>query len=156
MVPFVTALVAWQIYIHANPDKRPEYVFTCVAGGSGIIYFLQKQKLEECKLFGDYFFRFNQEYLKQSQKLDQLFERTINEPAEFLLCPEDILTLHAYFDLCSEEFFFWKLGRIHVDAWTAWRTGIKYFLSSPRILKEFRSQMAEGSYYGLTEDIINF
>jgi len=74
----VTVCTIILVLFIAKDDRRQDYIITSIAGGGGLIYFFQKQKLEECKLFGDYFFRFNQEYLKQTEKLDRVFEKTKN------------------------------------------------------------------------------
>jgi hypothetical protein len=57
--------------------------------------------------------------------------------------------LYDYFNLCGEEYLFYKRGYIDPVAWKAWHNGMKVFFNSPRINKLWVRELETGSYYGL-------
>lgn len=59
-------------------------------------------------------------------------------------------TLNDYFNLCGEEFLFYRKGYIYPEVWQAWHNGMKFYLDKDHRVKEHweREKKAE-SYYGL-------
>jgi hypothetical protein len=72
------------------------------------IYFVQKQKLEEIKLFKELFTEFNARYECLNDKLTDIKDDKIDDSRLTNKILED------YFNFCSEEYLFYKEGRIHI------------------------------------------
>ena len=113
------------------------------------IYFVQKQKLEEMKLFKDLFTEFNMRYECQNEKLADIKANKINGSDDINKVLDD------YFNLCSEEYLFYKEGRIHNEAWGSWCRGMKEHLSNDVIKAYWKEAQKENSYYGLTTAVID-
>ena len=112
------------------------------------IYFVQKQKLEEMKLFKDLFTEFNQRYDCLNGKLSDIRSNKIRDPDKVNKILDD------YFNLCSEEYLFYKEGRIHNEAWGSWCRGMKEHLSNDAFNAYWEKAQKENSYYGLTTVVI--
>jgi hypothetical protein len=58
--------------------------------------------------------------------------------------------LMDYFNLCAEEYLFFKEGYIHPQVWQSWCRGMLYYLRNSRIRQVWNEEMISDSYYGLT------
>ena len=108
------------------------------------IYFVQKQKLEELRLFKVLFAEFNARYDKMNKALNSIYSGSTNEP----LTKEEVDQLYDYFNLCAEEYLYYRKGYIYPEVWEAWLAGMKYFYDNPRIQALWDREIASGSYYG--------
>jgi len=113
------------------------------------IYFVQKQKLEEMKLFKDLFTEFNTRYECQNEQLADIKANKIKGSDDINKVLDD------YFNLCSEEYLFYKEGRIHNEAWGSWCRGMKEHLSNDVIKAYWKEAQKENSYYALTTAVID-
>ena len=113
------------------------------------IYFVQKQKLEEMKLFKELFAEFNEKYALQNDNLSDI--KSNNNMA----VDKRNKILDDYFNLCAEEYLFYKEGRIHNEVWGSWCRGMNEHLSNDVINEYWEKAQKENSYYGLTTSIIN-
>jgi hypothetical protein len=77
-----------------------------------LIYFVQSQRLEQTRLFKELFSEFNLRY----DKLNAMLERAVRCHSEERLTDEMRETLVDYFNLCAEEYMFYKLGYIREEA----------------------------------------
>jgi len=84
--------------------------FALLATSTGIalttIYFVQKQKLEEIRLFKDLFTEFNERYDCLNGKIADIKSKKITDLAETNKILDD------YFNLCAEEYLFYREDRI--------------------------------------------
>lgn len=108
------------------------------------IYFLQKQKLEELKLFRDLFKEFNERYDVLNERLAKMAENPSVEVSQ-----EECDLLIDYFNLCSEEYLYYQKGYIDPSVWLAWHNGMKALVAVPRIQAVWRVEKKTDSYYGL-------
>ena len=115
---------------------------------STALYFVQKQKLEEIKLFKDLFAEFNCRYDRLNGKISDIKSKKITDSDQITKILDD------YFNLCSEEYLFYKEGRIHNLVWGAWCRGIKEHLMDNIINAYWEKAQIENSYYGLTTEVI--
>ena len=67
-----------------------------------------------------------------------------------LLTDDEIDSLFPYFNLCAEEFFYFREGFIHPQVWQAWNNGMKFFRRNPRIKKLWDEELGNNSYYGMS------
>lgn len=148
LVGFVAALV----WVFKSPKGKDEIsIFVTIVGGLiSLFYFIQKQQLEELRLFKELFTEFNCRYDKLNEKLNEIVEKDSSPE----LGDEDEKTLNDYFNLCAEEFLFFKKGYIYPEVWKAWRNGMLYFLKKDhRIKDKWVKETDSDSYYGLENHI---
>ena len=109
------------------------------------IYFVQKQKLEEMHLFKEIFSECNKRYDGLNERLNAIATR----PDDQALSQDEQSTLNDYFNLCAEEFLFFRTGYLLPLVWESWRNGIMSFMTSKRIRQHWERERRTGSYYGL-------
>lgn len=125
--------------------KEPLATFAGALGAIlSVVYFVQKQKLEETKLFREIFQECNRRY----DAMNELLEMA-RASDEAHLNTEETSLLVDYFNLCGEEYLYYRQGYVPPAVWEAWYLGMKIVICSPRINELWRSEKATGSYYGL-------
>ena len=130
------------------------FEYFTVIGGSSLtfFYFLQKQKLEELKLFKELFKEFNERYERLNKTLDQIEQETKDQIEQFELTAfsnKNHKSLIDYFNLCGEQNFYYTRGYIDPSAWNFWRKGMEKRMSDRRIKRLWDEEKKEGSYYDL-------
>jgi hypothetical protein len=134
-----TLVSTWQF-----ASQNWQIVVTAMGGALSLVYFVQKQKLEELRLFKELFVEFNARYDGLQNRLLSIAQRTDGE-----LSSEESLVVYQYFNLCAEEFLFYRLGYIDPAAWFAWQNGMRSYLANPRIRRLWEKDVKSNSYYGL-------
>jgi len=119
-------------------------VATAIGAIVSFIYLVQKQKLEELKLFRELFKDFNERYDGMNEKLARIVEKTDDEVSS-----EERETLIDYFNLCGEEHLYFQRGYIDPAVWHAWLNGMKEIVSVRRINTVWEKEKRTDSYYGL-------
>ena len=125
-----------------------EKLAICVGGIVSFVFAVQKQQIEDVRLFREIFKESNERYDKLNEKLN----RIIAEPEETPLTPEQINDLYDYFNLCGEEYLYYKNGFIYPEVWQSWTNGMKFFRRNRRIKTLWDSELKSCSYYGLCFD----
>ncbi|MEI7676835.1 MAG: hypothetical protein WCJ03_08655 [Bacteroidales bacterium] len=111
-----------------------------------------KYKIEDDRIFIDLFDKFNKKY---SGDFNDLFNnlRINNIP----LTDKQKLLVIDYFNICSEEYLWYKKGRIPKNVWLAWKSGIQENLAIKEVGDLFKSEVLSSnskiSYYGLSEEL---
>ncbi len=140
LVGGVLAGVAWCV----GGDDRIALVGAVIAGVLGFCYFVQQQKLAETALFHQLFTAFNARYDTMNDRLvaiaDKAGQATVEERALII----------DYFNLCAEEYLFFKEGYIHRDAWRAWCRGMHWYLRRHPFRDIWHEEIKTESFYGLT------
>lgn len=138
----VTAITVAGLLVYL---REPISSFAGAAGAFlSIIYFVQKQRLEEMRLFRDIFKECNARYDAMNEKLAEVCDSN-----DAKLTPSETDLLVDYFNLCGEEYLYYRQGYIPPVVWEAWHLGMKVVICSPRVNELWRSEAATGSYYGL-------
>lgn len=109
-----------------------------------IAYFLQKQKLDELRLFRDLFKEFNARYDDMNEDLARIAALPTAHLDE-----EARAKLVDYFNLCGEEYLYFRLGFIEPSVWSAWHNGMKVLIACPAISSVWESERQTSSYYDL-------
>jgi hypothetical protein len=123
------------------------------AGLIGFVAFVLKQQTEEMKLFKELFKEFNDRYDKLKEPLNEVAIALRRDPSTQLENGEHEETLTKYFNLCGEEYLWFRGGYIGKVVWTAWTNGIKEILkTNERIREKWVNELESGSYYGLEEE----
>lgn len=133
--------IIWNVFDYKD-DKTIYLSF--IAGSVSLYYIIQKQKMEEAKLFRELFKDFNERYYEINDSLKLLYEKE-NELSE-----EDKSLLVKYFNLCAEEYLYFDMGFIDPCIWKTWEQGMSYFLKNNYIAKFWASEKSSNSYYNLT------
>lgn len=125
--------------------KEPITTIATVVGALlSVIYFLQKQKLEELRLFRELFEEFNTRYDGMNERLARILESK-----EIEISAQERETLVDYFNLCGEEYLYFIRGYIDPIVWEAWFNGMKVIFSVPRVQRFWSIEKKSGSYYEL-------
>jgi hypothetical protein len=136
------------LWFFRGPKGKDELtLFVTIVGGlASAIFFIQKQKLEELQLFKELFVDFNCRYDELNEDLNKI----VSSKEKVDLTSDEKNKLNDYFNLCAEEFLFYRRGYIYLEVWTAWHNGMKYFLEKDkRIADYWEKEKQTESYYGL-------
>ncbi len=109
------------------------------------VYFVQKQRLEEVILFREIFSECNQRYNIINDEINNIIR---GDDLSVLTHKEKNL-LDDYFNLCGEEYLYFKQGYIYPDVWAAWMNGMNSILNNKRIKQHWVKEKETGSFYGL-------
>lgn len=135
-----------------NMDWGPVFVFGASIFGTLITLVLssQKQAIEETTIIRQLFGEFNARYHAMNKKLNAIKDgQTLEELTE-----DEKNELYDYFNLCGEEYLYFKRGYIYTEVWRAWCKGMVDYLNNQRICKLWDEEEKKESYYGLTYAII--
>jgi len=136
-----TAIGAWLGFPAVH---RQELLVSAIGGVAGFTYFLYRQHLDETKLFKELFAEFNYRYDALNDDLNAIL---FGSP-EGLLSADEREHLFSYFNLCAEEYFFYRAGYIDRHVWASWYRGMKVFFKHPRIQALWEQDCKADSYYG--------
>ncbi len=142
----IAAVTAFVLY--ANGIMPREVLYVTVGGIVSFAYFVQKQKLDETKLFQELFDKFNKRY---NDFNDKLLRVRFADPSASLTSEETELLID-YFNLCAEEYLYFKLGYIFSEVWQSWYNGMQQYYKNPRIRPLWDSESGTNSYYGFHPD----
>ncbi len=140
----VAALAA--VALHANDILSREVLYGAFGGAVSFAYFVQKQKLDETKLFRELFDQFN---LRYNALNDELLLVLSGDPNASLAQKEEALLID-YFNLCAEEYLYFKRGYILPEVWQSWCNGMQQYYADPRIRRLWDSELVTNSYYGFS------
>ena len=122
-------------------------VLVPVMGGLfSFAYAVQKLALEESRLFRELFHEFNERY----DQLDTALNAIRDGDGVTPLTPCEKGTLYRYFNLCGEEFLYYRKGYIDPEAWKSWSNGMMIYCQNARIQRLWKEELQSDSYYGLT------
>ena len=57
------------------------------------------------------------------------------------------IVLFDYFNLCGEEYLFYKQRQIHPDVWKSWLNGMQFYYNQPRVRALWIEELRQNSYY---------
>lgn len=103
LIGSATVIAAWFRFAARHP---PDLLLSGIGAVAGFTYFLYRQHLDETKLFKELFVEFNARYDKLNDDLNTI----LFGPREGDLSDTERELLFSYFNLCAEEYFFYKAG----------------------------------------------
>lgn len=142
-----------------NKDLSITFVLSVFGGLYTVVWAIIKYKLSKDKMVKDLFSDFNERY---TGEMNDLFEELRNsksvEPAK---CAESLLMQNNlivdYFNLCAEEFYWYKKRRIPSFVWKNWENGIienlKIYEVYKMLCKEDKRYKNGDTYYGFIKYI---
>lgn len=119
-------------------------IATVVGALLSFAYFLQKQKLEELRVFREIFKECNARYDGMNEDLAAIGQKAIAD-----LTAVERSKVIDYLNLCGEEYLYFKRGYIEPSVWQAWNNGMKAVASAPSIRSVWDAEKQTGSYYDL-------
>lgn len=140
---FVTA----SAYVFGGED-RIALTGAAIAATLGFYYFMQQQKLAETQLFYALFSTFNERYDEYNGPLAELAAKA----TPWSSSDRDLVV--DYFNLCAEEYLFFKEGYIHHEVWQSWCRGMLWYLRLDSFRKLLDEEVKTESLYGLTFEAI--
>lgn len=139
-----STLVVFGLWVFVTDLRTSQFLGPALASVFGFYYFVMKQHLEEIRLFKELFSEFNARYDAMNGEL----YRILQEPQDKTLTDEEVVLLYDYFNLCAEEFLYYRKGFIYPEVWNAWFNGMRAFSDCPRIRTLWKQELAANSYYG--------
>ncbi|AYH44033.1 hypothetical protein [Azoarcus sp. DN11] len=129
------------------PTRLSPELFLSVTGAvAALVHFLYSQHNHNTERFISLFRDFNAHYDRLNNRLNALLLRD----GSLLLTIEDKQLLYDYFNLCAEEYLYFKSGYIDTEVWQSWLRGMKYFASNTEIRRLWCEELESGSYYGFS------
>lgn len=133
-----------------------EIIASVIIGFSALgvswFYSYRTAKLEGDKMMKELFTEFNQRYSRLNDYLAYLEKQgwTLQE-LELANNKDYRNAVIDFFNLCAEEYYWYKKGRIDPKVWKAWHSGMNYWYNNVPIVKElWETEVREGgtkSYY---------
>jgi hypothetical protein len=106
-------------------------------------FFFYKSHADDAKFMHKLFTEFNGRYDKLNNQILEILEKP-----DAPLAQDEKLVLVDNFNLCAEEWFFYRLGYIHEPVWKSWHNGMKQFGANEYIAKLWHEESKTDSYYG--------
>jgi len=134
------------VFVFVPQAKALELYLPVTLGVAGFTHFLYMQHHQDTQLFVNLFQEFNARYDRLNERLNAIVESSSEE-----LTDNDKMVLFDYFNLCAEEYLFYKSGYIDQDVWRAWLAGMKYYFDRKRAIRVLcESEIKANSYYGFS------
>lgn len=147
LVIAANALALWLL----SPKASPELLLSVTGAVAALVHFLYSQHNHNTERFIGLFRDFNTKYDRLNNKLNML----LLKDGSFLVAIKDKQLLYDYFNLCSEEYLYFKSGYIDTEVWQSWLRGMKTFASNAEIRRVWQEELASGSYYGFSLTLID-
>ena len=131
--------------------QSAELLLSVIGGIAAFIHFLYSQHNSNTDRFIKLFQEFNLRFDKLNDQLNKIYLSSTSSIAD----ESDLQTLYDYFNLCAEEYLYFKSGYIDQDVWNSWLAGMRYFAENPEIRRIWRREVDQGSYYGFGLDLLD-
>ncbi|OYU13208.1 MAG: hypothetical protein CFE38_02740 [Comamonadaceae bacterium PBBC1] len=146
----VFGFLVFLIFFIIPETKRGDAYLPATAIAAGFAYFLYSQHIQETKLFIELFKQFNKKY----DSLNEALNKIANQKQVTVLSQPDKQFLFDYFNLCAEEYLYYKTGYIDIEVWQSWLKGMNYFADVRHIRDLWSEELSNGSYYGFTLELL--
>ncbi len=142
----VIFVVGIGFYYLPETKQTPELLLSLVGSIAAFFHFLYVQHNSNTERFIKLFNEFNVRF----DGLNDDLNRIRSLPAGTLTDPKDHQRLYDYFNLCAEEYLYFKSGYIDKEVWSYWCLGMSYFAANEAIRVVWTRELEQGSYYGFT------
>jgi len=139
------------VFLFFKEKFSPELLLSITGAIAALVHFLYSQHNHNTERFIGLFRDFNARYDDLNDRLNALLLRD----GTLLLSGEDKQVLYDYFNLCAEEYLFFKSGYIDTEVWRSWLRGMGYFISNPEVRRLWQKELDSGSYYGFSLALID-
>lgn len=119
------------------------------------IFSISNRKLNHQKMEKELFSEFNRRYDTFNDSLNLLDSLTTLDELKSTCSLIDNKNMHHllidYFNLCAEEYYWYRRKRINKLLWSSWNSGMMYYYNKHPVVRElWQSEVREGgfrSYY---------
>ena len=134
------------------PEKfqLSQLLLSIMSGIAAFFYFLYSQHSINTDRFIKLFQEFNARYERLSDRLNALVQSN-DEP---FIEENNLQVLCDYFNLCAEEYLYFRTGYIDEDVWHAWLNGMRHFAKYVEVRRIWQSELDQGSYYGFSLGLV--
>ena len=139
------ALVAFWL-LPTNLQSK-ELLLSAVGGVAAFFHFLYSQHNHNTERFIELFREFNARYDTLNNTLNELVGLPSGAP---IVKPEHVQAFFDYFNLCGEEYLYFRAGYVDAEVWRSWVKGMAYFGANAEIRRIWQLELEQGSYYGFT------
>lgn len=130
-------------YLIVSPTYRSTSVLlTVIAGLGALAFYFHRRHAEDARVVKELLTEFNDRY----DKLGSDLQFAIWRNGDFE--KETELKFIRYFNLCAEEWLFWRAGYIYDPVWEAWENGMKQYGRDRRVVDLWKQEEKTDSYYG--------
>lgn len=148
----VLSALANGIVLIAAPAKFSPELFLSITGSvAALVHFLYMQHSGNTDRFINLFREFNVRYDRLNEALNELVLRDRGS----LLSLADKQVLFDYFNLCAEEFLYFKSGYIDAEVWRSWLSGMRLVAAKADLRRLWEEELSTGSYYEFSLAIID-
>ena len=140
----------FSLIISSDIAKRWELLISITTILITSFFFIQKQRIEELRVFQNAFKEFNRRYDKLNDDLNRIYKEYDGSTIK----DTDRAKLYGYFNLCGEEYFYYKLRYIYPEVWESWVNGMKHFYSQSHIQKMWDEELRQNSYYHFESQLL--
>ncbi|MHA7128633.1 hypothetical protein [Algoriphagus namhaensis] len=119
------------IFIFFNPSFLPidnefEALIAALILYFGILYNILVYKISIDKSFKELFNEFNKRFDNMNEDLNLIYNKNFLSFHGSSRTSESIII--DYLNLCAEEYYWFKKGRIDLKVWESWKKGILFYL----------------------------
>ena len=143
---FLAALAAALFIFWCLPSEHQskELLLSIVGGVAAFFHFIYSQHNHNTERFMELFREFNARYDELNDKLNELASSRVEPIVE----QRQLQALYDYFNLCAEEYLYFRAGYIDSGVWRSWLSGMRYYAANPEIRRVWQRELDQGSYYG--------
>lgn len=149
--PWLFAVLVLAVLFILPERRSPELLLPAIGSVAAFVHFLYLQHNQNTERFICLFLDFNARYDRLNNDLNELFLKD----GALLLTNQEKQLLYDYFNLCAEEYLYFKAGYIDVEVWRSWLRGMRYFAGNTAIQSLWKEELTSGSYYGFTFALID-
>jgi len=149
---FASTATVVGVVFYALPvaKQTPELLLSLLGTVAAFFHFLYAQHKANTDRFAILFKDFNE----RCSNLNTNLNRIKGLQANALIDSAESQVLYDYFNLCAEEYLYFKAGYIDAEVWASWIHGMNHFAESTLIRSTWARELEQGSYYGFTLSIL--
>lgn len=146
IVAIIIVIIVFWAYLNYKFDEK---LLLGIIGAVATLYFgITKTQMENDRFFKELFRDFNLRYTALNECLYNI-TNSGKELEELSFKEKD--KIYDYFNLCAEEYYWYKKNRISPTVWKSWKNGMDFWYSKPIIKEMWKDEMANSnsreSYY---------
>ncbi len=146
LISLLAISIVFVTYLLINYDEK---ILLGAVGITITFYFgVTKVQIENDRFFKELFRDFNERY---SELNKPLYDIAGSIKTKEMLSFEEKDTIYDYFNLCAEEYYWFKKNRISNDVWKSWKSGMDFWYEKPIIKNmwedELKNSKSRLSYY---------
>ncbi len=142
----------WLFEYSLPEGKEYEAIIAGLVLYFGILYNIMTYKISADKFSKELFNEFNERFDKMNENLNRIIKEEFFYFAHSNFTIDDVVI--DYMNLCAEEYYWYRKGRVDYLVWDSWKKGMIYYLKNPSFMSVVEDQRKEkDSYYGLYDEL---